>query len=371
VRSSLPAFLAVSLLIFPSTGRGADDEPASQSLSYDGAIERMTADLFTRLDPRERKRCACVAVRPFSYRRTGHCGAFGELIAAELPASISKTGAVAVATGGSLEPLEEQKALWSSDLVNPATVPRLSDYSAVTGLVRGTYFYDAKAKTVRVTAELVEVSTAQVLAFASVTIAAGTLPIAIDEQELAAADALAGKLRIVENAVKETAAEDADAPKISVWTADGRAVYSQGEKIVFSFRSDRDCYLRLFNIRPDGSALMIFPNEFQRNCFIKGGQTYRIPDADAHFEFLVTPPYGPEAVLALATTSMESNGVLTRGLPGPNEKSETPFAQVPRGVEGVAKLARDAGGPSTRGVMAAPAGTLSEARIAFSTENGL
>ncbi|MCD6405839.1 MAG: DUF4384 domain-containing protein [Planctomycetes bacterium] len=354
--------LSVLVVLLPVAIIGAAESqswPEKASSNFDERLAEIASGLLSPLDAETVARCGYLVVGQFTYRDTSYCGTLGELLSAELPSQLGQIDGVKVVTS-SLEALEDEKALWESNIVNPGTVPKLkSGYSAVTALVRGRYFYNTDARAVRVSAELVEVATAEVVANVSVTMDAKTLPVTIDEKELAAADALAGKLQVVENAVTETGGEASNAAEIRVWTADGRTVYSQGEKIVFSFRSDRDCYLRLFNIRLDGSALMIFPNEFQRESLIKGGVTYRIPDADAPFQFLVTPPYGPEAVLALATTSRQSSGVLTRGLPGPVESSGSPFCLVPRGVEEIAETIMDSG-VMNRGIEYVPAGAFSQ-----------
>ena len=118
--------------------------------------------------------------------------------------------------------------------------------------------------------------------------------------------------------------------------------FRAGDKVQFKVTVDRDAYVRLFNIRPDGSAVMIFPNAYHRDNFLRAGKVLTVPSGNMDFEFVVEPPFGPEAVQAVATTSpLASNYVATRGLDAPAEK-EDPFKHIHNGTRGLAQIIRDA-----------------------------
>jgi len=363
--------LAAALTIAAAGSARAGETAGGETLDYDEALEKLSAGLFEELGEEATARVSPLIVGRFSYRQSSYAGVCGELLSSELPGHLRRVGGAEVITGGSLEALRDEKLLWESDLVNPATVPSRAGYTAAAGLVRGRYFVDTEAGRVRLSAELVEVATARTLSSCAVTVEAGSLPVPLDEEELAAAGRLVGQLGVVEQAVTETAGDDSGGPKIRVWTADGRSVYHEGEKITFCFRSDRDCFLRLFNVRPDGSAVMIFPNAYRSEAHIEGGKTYRIPDEDMSFEFQVTPPYGPEAVLALATASAEQSGVLTRGLSGATAGEEPLEEASAVKVEQIARLLSGHTGPRARGLMAVPAGGFSKGACTIVTTAAL
>jgi hypothetical protein len=86
---------------------------------------------------------------------------------------------------------------------------------------------------------------------------------------------------------------------IDIWTDKKR--YHIGEAIRFFFRSDRDCYLTLVDYQTNGDVLVLFPNRYCQDNFIKAGTTYVIPDADYGFTLTVEPPAGLERIKAIAT----------------------------------------------------------------------
>jgi hypothetical protein len=94
--------------------------------------------------------------------------------------------------------------------------------------------------------------------------------------------------------------------KVNVWVTDEkRRDFRLGERIVFNFESERDCYLLLLNLDSKGNSHVIFPNRFYRNNFIQGGRALKIPDEQMrkkNFELMFGKPAGEEVVKAIATT---------------------------------------------------------------------
>ena len=79
--------------------------------------------------------------------------------------------------------------------------------------------------------------------------------------------------------------------------------YRIGDKIVVHFRSDRDCYLTLFNIGTSGKLTVLFPNYLFQNNFITANKIYAIPGDEYRFDYLLSGPPGAERIKAIATTS--------------------------------------------------------------------
>lgn len=105
--------------------------------------------------------------------------------------------------------------------------------------------------------------------------------------------------------------------KIDVWTEKGTRSsprdisvvptligdYKMGDNITLFFRSNRDCYLTLFNIGTSGKLTVLFPNSLFEDNFIRAGQIYAIPGEGYPFEYKLSGPPGVEMVKAIATTS--------------------------------------------------------------------
>jgi hypothetical protein len=79
--------------------------------------------------------------------------------------------------------------------------------------------------------------------------------------------------------------------------------YRIGDKIVVYFRSDRDCYLTLFNIGTSGKLTVLFPNYLFQNNFVTANKIYAIPGTEYPFEYELSGPSGVEKIKAIATTS--------------------------------------------------------------------
>jgi len=77
--------------------------------------------------------------------------------------------------------------------------------------------------------------------------------------------------------------------------------YRVGEDIHFYFTSNKDCYMTLINMRPDGKVRIILPNQSQKGNHAKAGFIYRIPSQRANFKFKAQGSGGVEIVRAIAT----------------------------------------------------------------------
>ena len=60
--------------------------------------------------------------------------------------------------------------------------------------------------------------------------------------------------------------------------------YREGEKLTVTVKADRDCYLRVYNVNPQGRATQLFPNLFQTDNFVKAAQSVVIPAGGAKFD---------------------------------------------------------------------------------------
>ena len=79
--------------------------------------------------------------------------------------------------------------------------------------------------------------------------------------------------------------------------------YMIGDRIVVCFRSDRDCYLTLFNIGTSGKLTILFPNYLFQNNFTRADRIYVIPGDEYPFEYELSGPPGVEKIKAIATAS--------------------------------------------------------------------
>lgn len=92
--------------------------------------------------------------------------------------------------------------------------------------------------------------------------------------------------------------------RIKVWIDKGCGKsYTVGENITIYFKSNKDCYLTLFEFSPGGRIRLLLPNRYRKDNFFKANREYAIPSASDNFRFEVTRPLGKATIRATATTS--------------------------------------------------------------------
>jgi hypothetical protein len=105
----------------------------------------------------------------------------------------------------------------------------------------------------------------------------------------------------------------------------GNAVYRIGEPIFIYVSVNQDAYVYLFNINADGRIDPILPNAFERDNFLRAGETRRYPPAGARYRYTVTGPEGEDRILAVASKrplsiqeilDVEGNRVRVQGAEG-------------------------------------------------------
>lgn len=94
---------------------------------------------------------------------------------------------------------------------------------------------------------------------------------------------------------------------VNVWTdrsSDASAIpeYQVGDTIHIYASVNRDAYVYLFNVDPDGGVDLILPNTFSDGAnYLRAGEVRAFPGAQDAFSFNITAPYGVNKVLALAS----------------------------------------------------------------------
>ena len=118
---------------------------------------------------------------------------------------------------------------------------------------------------------------------------------------------------------------------VSVDTVDGKRSFREGELIVWNLVSSRDCYVALICHQSDGTDVLLFPNHWNQDAFVKGGKAYRIPgDSKDGFEIVASPPYGRDEVEVIASaTENDFHKWVTKQLLSTSR--EIPFSAVTRG----------------------------------------
>lgn len=109
--------------------------------------------------------------------------------------------------------------------------------------------------------------------------------------------------------------------------------FIKDDKLIVIVTPARDCYLRLYLMNAALEIQQIFPNEFQKENHLQGGQKVRVPSEQAGFQFTMEGPWGVETIVAVASTEQFTDlvapvyrdGLFTLG-------QETPGGILARGI---------------------------------------
>ncbi|MDD3461740.1 MAG: DUF4384 domain-containing protein, partial [Mesotoga sp.] len=70
--------------------------------------------------------------------------------------------------------------------------------------------------------------------------------------------------------------------EVSIWLdRDNGSLYYSGEEVKTYFKVNKDAYIAIYDITPNGEIQLIFPNGYDRSNFVKAGVTYTLPTENA------------------------------------------------------------------------------------------
>lgn len=101
----------------------------------------------------------------------------------------------------------------------------------------------------------------------------------------------------------DRAAEQASALRVTVAADRGpNALYYLGETIRYDIRANQDSYVYVWNVTEgDNKMTLLFPNQYQRDNFVKGGRVTTIGNAPAKDgSWTISPPTGRETLMVWA-----------------------------------------------------------------------
>jgi hypothetical protein len=87
--------------------------------------------------------------------------------------------------------------------------------------------------------------------------------------------------------------------QISINKGNG-ANYMPGENMSLTFRTNKDAYVVLYDIQPNGAVSIIFPNRYDQDNYVRGNTTYYLPRQGYNFTIDNIP--GTEYIQAVAST---------------------------------------------------------------------
>jgi len=91
-------------------------------------------------------------------------------------------------------------------------------------------------------------------------------------------------------AASAVATSDQGETVIQAWLNKGgkRPCYKDGDKLAVNVKASKDCNLVIYDFDGRGTLTQIFPNEFQKECSVKAGETVTIGGDNSKFDFEVS-----------------------------------------------------------------------------------
>ena len=79
-----------------------------------------------------------------------------------------------------------------------------------------------------------------------------------------------------------------------------RQTFVEGDRLSFLVTLDRDAYLLVLYETAQQQLIQLFPHQYSHLEKYKAGYYIPVPDENARYQFLITPPFGRERILAFA-----------------------------------------------------------------------
>lgn len=83
--------------------------------------------------------------------------------------------------------------------------------------------------------------------------------------------------------------------------ASGRTTFTLGETLQFNVASEREGYLTIVDLAPDGTVTVIFPNEYVSDNKVYPGRQLTVPTSEMNLQFRAVEPVGRGVVRAFVT----------------------------------------------------------------------
>ena len=96
--------------------------------------------------------------------------------------------------------------------------------------------------------------------------------------------------------------DDGDPLGVVAWVDRPDATYARGEHVRIFVQTTKDAYVTVLNVDPAGETVVLFPNEYQSDNFVRAGRTIEVPDPSSRSRVVVTGTVGNELIKVVAST---------------------------------------------------------------------
>lgn len=247
-----------------------------------------------------------VGLGPFYYGDSGMSSDFAYHFASEVRTSATDTANFRLIARHELSAILKEHNLQMTDLIDPKTVKRIGKITGLDATLTGSYArWGSK---VRIEVNLIRTGSGDML---SVNATVGGVP---NDVAIEPPNYKAQKKRLDEK-INDWLPEREDVAdkksnsdfRITIEADKGLGgLYREGENLTLFVKSDMDCYIEVYNIAPNGSTTLIFPNEhwakFHSSNKIRAGVRQKLPYDDSFKLRISGPSFGIDTLKVIAST---------------------------------------------------------------------
>lgn len=110
--------------------------------------------------------------------------------------------------------------------------------------------------------------------------------------------------------VEQTAIQAVQAPPpaagnpldVVAWVDQATNIYAQGEQVRVFVQTNKDAYVTVLNVGPDGSTTVLFPNRYQADNRVRANTVTEVPDPASRARIAVSGMTGAELLKVIATS---------------------------------------------------------------------
>ena len=111
--------------------------------------------------------------------------------------------------------------------------------------------------------------------------------------------------------VEQTAIQAVQAPPpvsaanpldVVAWVDHASNTYAQGEQVRLFVQTNKDAWVTVLNVGPDGSTTMLFPNRYQADNRVRANTVTEVPDPASRARIAVSGTTGGELIKVIATS---------------------------------------------------------------------
>jgi hypothetical protein len=277
-----------------------------------------------------------VTVGDFNYAGTELQSPFSSALASDLEHELKQSPGIELVPREELTETQRNKTPDSSDPLQPGSAIPADPSGKPMSIVRGRFFPSENG--VKIAAEIALLNDGTIRE-TTVEIPHHSLP-----QSLGAESAGSGiepaNLDQSLDSIRQVVTNQLDAVPsdfpVELRTIQGKRAYIEGETIGFRIRSAEDCHLTVLCHQSNGDSVVLFPNRWQMDTFVRALDVIEIPSPSDDFRMRIGPPFGSDIVEVIACSSASSiHQQLARQAPTPTTTS--PFHITTRGiiVEGI------------------------------------